>query len=81
MPKVTYRPVNGLKVPNPETGKHLKAGGELVEDSGYWRRQQRAKAVERVNDDGRAKKDAGKKAQKGAAAAADADAAAAGGQK
>lgn len=63
MPKVTYKPLNGLKVPNPETGEQLKKGGELVEDSGYWRRQLRAGAVELVESKAAKKGASSKKTQ------------------
>lgn len=71
MPKVTYRPVNGLKVPNPETGKALKKNGEPVEDSGYWRRQRRAGAVELVEAEEAEKNTAAKIPKTAQAGAAD----------
>lgn len=37
--KLFLKPKEGLKVPRPENGRELKAEGELVESSTYWRRR------------------------------------------
>lgn len=33
------KPKEGLKVRNPETGKHLNKDGEIVKNSSYWLRR------------------------------------------
>jgi hypothetical protein len=65
--KVLLRPRKGLAVPNPRTGKSLRAEGERVELSAYWRRRLRDGEVEagsaRVEDHTSVEKPRGKKAR------------------
>lgn len=42
------RPKAGLKIPDPERGGYLPAGGSRVPDTAYWRRRLRDGEVEPV---------------------------------
>lgn len=37
--KVFLKPKEGLKIPRPDNGRVLKAEGEIVEHSTFWRRR------------------------------------------
>lgn len=43
--KLHIKPAPGLRIPNPDTGSDLKAEGEMVANTTYWRRLLRSKDV------------------------------------
>lgn len=46
--KLHLKPADGLRIPNPETGRDLSADGEFVTNTTYWRRLLRSKEVVEV---------------------------------
>lgn len=44
------RPLNGYKIRNPQTMKHLSEAGERVKKSSYWLRRKKEGSIEIIDE-------------------------------